>query len=374
MARISDLVSKDGASDGAAGIGANLWYAEVAEPAPSSPGDDLYVTIPDLNFFGGSTKFGPVNWSGGFVPNLGDPLLVAFDNRQQMWAVFANATPAVPTGSITQFAGAVAPTGWLICDGTPISRTTYAALFAVVASVYGAGDGTTTFNLPDLRGRMPVGKNAATFATLGATGGEETHQLITAEMPAHTHVFTGTAMGTHSHADTATFAGTAMGTHQHVSTATFAGTAMTAHTHTDSAGTPAGTVASHSHPSFNTSPGVKFSNNAVATGGGAIINDVANLAGSSSPNVGNPATGLTQPGFTGTLMAAHTHSDSAGTPAGTITMVNPSVSAGTPTGTVTVVPHADSAGTPAGTNASVGGDGTHNNLPPYVVVNYIIKI
>lgn len=91
------------------------------------------------------------------------------------------------TGSISMYVNASAPTGWLLCDGSAVSRTTYAALFAVASTTYGVGDGSTTFNLPDLRGRVAVGKNSATFATLGATGGEETHTLTIAEMPSHNH-------------------------------------------------------------------------------------------------------------------------------------------------------------------------------------------
>lgn len=92
-----------------------------------------------------------------------------------------------PTGMITQFAGATAPNGWLICDGTAVSRTTYAALFSVIGTSYGAGNGSSTFGIPDLRGRVPVGKNSGTFGTLGNTGGTETHTLTTTEMPSHQH-------------------------------------------------------------------------------------------------------------------------------------------------------------------------------------------
>lgn len=94
---------------------------------------------------------------------------------------------SVPTGAITAYGGATAPTGYLLCDGTAVSRTTYAALFAITSTLYGVGDSSTTFNVPDMRGRVAVGKNAATFGTQGATGGEETHALITAELAAHTH-------------------------------------------------------------------------------------------------------------------------------------------------------------------------------------------
>lgn len=101
---------------------------------------------------------------------------------------WASLTWIFPVGMITPYAWTSAPTGWLICDWTAYSRTvTYSALFAVTSTLYWVGDGATTFNIPDLRGRVPVGKNSATFATLGSTGWAETHTLIEAEMPVHNH-------------------------------------------------------------------------------------------------------------------------------------------------------------------------------------------
>jgi len=63
-------------------------------------------------------------------------------------------TQAAPAGAVHAFAGAAAPTGWLLCNGAAVSRATYAALFAAIASAHGSGDGSTTFNLPDYRGRI----------------------------------------------------------------------------------------------------------------------------------------------------------------------------------------------------------------------------
>ena len=99
-----------------------------------------------------------------------------------------------PTGTVLTYAGSSAPTGYLLCDGTAVSRTTYADLYAVVGTTYGAGNGTTTFNLPDLKGRIPVGKNTGTFSTLGGSGGAETHTLAVNELPAHNHKFGGDDM------------------------------------------------------------------------------------------------------------------------------------------------------------------------------------
>lgn len=92
---------------------------------------------------------------------------------------------AVPTGGILAYGAAAAPTGFLLCDGSLVSRATYAALFAVVSTTFGAGDGATTFGLPDLRQRFPIGKAASgTGATLGGTGGTIDHVHV---ISSHTH-------------------------------------------------------------------------------------------------------------------------------------------------------------------------------------------
>ncbi|NEP34748.1 tail fiber protein, partial [Moorena sp. SIO3B2] len=111
----------------------------------------------------------------------------------------------IPVGTIVPYAGSSAPEGWLICNGASLNQTEHQDLFDVIGTNYG-GDGDN-FNLPNLKGRVPVGKNDGTFSTLGKMGGEETHKLTTEEMPPHSHEVTdpghihniavrdGTAMG-----------------------------------------------------------------------------------------------------------------------------------------------------------------------------------
>lgn len=104
----------------------------------------------------------------------------------------------VPTGTINQFAGSAAPAGYLLCQGQAVSRSTYTDLYAVIGTTYGTGDGSTTFNLPNLQDRVGVGKSS-TLSTLGATGGEKTHALTVAELASHNHTATTDAQGAHQH-------------------------------------------------------------------------------------------------------------------------------------------------------------------------------
>jgi microcystin-dependent protein len=129
------------------------------------------------------------------------------------------ASSSMPTGALMPYAGATAPTGYLLCDGSSVSSSTYLALHAVLSNTYGGsaytGAGALFFNLPDLRGRLPMGAGtgpgqnasgtgapsgtAQTARTRGQWLGEETHLLTTAEMPSHSHNGVTGDAGSHFH-------------------------------------------------------------------------------------------------------------------------------------------------------------------------------
>lgn len=100
-----------------------------------------------------------------------------------------NSSILVPPGSVITYAGTTAPGGWLLCDGSEYDRRIYSALYDVIGTTYGNGDGETTFNVPDIRGRQIVGLKSSDsdFDELGETGGEKRHTLTIDEMPSHNH-------------------------------------------------------------------------------------------------------------------------------------------------------------------------------------------
>lgn len=108
--------------------------------------------------------------------------------------VVVPSSSSTPAGSIQMYAGSSSPLGFLICDGSAVSRVSYAALFTAVGTTFGVGDGSTTFNLPDLRGRSPIGVGTYTdpvsgslTRNLGQTLGAAAHVILEAELAAHNH-------------------------------------------------------------------------------------------------------------------------------------------------------------------------------------------
>lgn len=181
-----------------------------------SPGNNLigqfngvarwYVSLGDASSEGGSnagSNFTITNYSdtGAY---LGAPLSINRASGQVTVQAAPTTANSVATkayvdgntfiGEVKMFAGLTPPANWAFCMGSALSTTTYAALFAVLGYRFGGAGGS--FNLPDLRGRLPVGYDGGGWA-MGALGGEQNHTLTAAEMPAHAH---GVTDPTHAHA------------------------------------------------------------------------------------------------------------------------------------------------------------------------------
>lgn len=156
-------------------------------------------TLDDAAMFGSSVH------ASRPAPSLPGRIWLSTDTGQvsldtgSAWIELARTVVAsTPPGVVLGYGGAAAPDGWLLCDGAAVSRSTYAALFAVLGTTYGPGDGSTTFNVPDLRGRTAVGAGAGPGLTTRTRG-----QMFGAEtLPAHTHgagTLATSAAGGHDH-------------------------------------------------------------------------------------------------------------------------------------------------------------------------------
>lgn len=145
--------------------------------------------------------------SGEFGFNLTNSSFEYWDGSAWQQPVNTSSNATVPTGTLLPFAGAVAPTGFLLANGSAVSRTTFASLFSVIGVIYGPGDGSTTFNIPNMINSVAIG--AGSIASLGTTFGEQNHTLTTGEMPTHSHTVNDPGHGhtvndpghNHSHSD-----------------------------------------------------------------------------------------------------------------------------------------------------------------------------
>ena len=239
-------------------------------------------------------------------------------------------TAGSPAGEIKQYAGDTAPNGYLLCQGQAVSRTTYADLFNVISTKYGVGDGSTTFNLPDLRGRVPVGLSPSDndFKTLGSKGGEKAHTLTVQEMPSHNH--------------SATLTINSGGAHTHSASSNSTG----AHTHSVSGS--AASAGAHTHE-MNQSTFNKLDTQYGLTNSSPAYNDRV---------IGNNGTSSVSTRTAG----AHTH-----------TVSGTAASAGGHSHTITVNSGGSHSHTGSVSIGNTGGGQAHNNMQPYIVLNYIIK-
>ena len=114
--------------------------------------------------------------------------------------VYINSDSYTPVGSILTYAGISAPNGWLICDGSEVSKLTYPRLFTIIGNLYGTPGNNSNFILPNLADRVPVGKTNVT--SVGNSGGNSAITLSVLQMPSHTHTGTTVSNGTHSHTGT----------------------------------------------------------------------------------------------------------------------------------------------------------------------------
>lgn len=178
--------------------GGKLYTYEAGTTNPLATYSDQALTVPNTN----PIVLDAAGQATIFVEDgVAYKLVLTDENDVQIWSVdnisvpqvaAAPAASNVPVGGQIPYGGDTAPSGWLLCDGTAVSRTTYADLFAVIGTKYGVGNGSTTFNVPDKRGRFPLGKAAAgTGATIGEHGGSLDH---THTGPSHTH-----PVAAHSH-------------------------------------------------------------------------------------------------------------------------------------------------------------------------------
>lgn len=143
--------------------------------------------------------FPPLNLSSDVCARISQ-LLEIYDtlNEWFTWAFNADGSAsdafkvlfqdiAVAVGVVVFRPIATIPAGYLLCNGQAVSRTIYANLFAVFGTTFGTGDGSTTFNLPNLQGYFLMGSGPAGANPVGSTGGEATHTLTESEMPTHSH-------------------------------------------------------------------------------------------------------------------------------------------------------------------------------------------
>ena len=270
-----------------------------------------------------------------------------------------------PPGVMMDFAGLKAPEGFLLCDGSSYSTTTYANLFAAIGYAWG-GSGTS-FNVPDMRGRVSIGAGSGTGLTnrtLAAVSGEENHILLTTEIPSHTHVVTYSGYSGNTGTTSASF-----------SLSTSAGSTGTGTTGTGNTGSTAANIQDPGH----THGGPGGNNYMVRNTAGAFLTGTTTANMSQASNTASATTSITDTGHAHSL-AGVTFSIGALTvnaasvpglsiPALTIPAMAVTGSVAIPGLSFTVA--AQTGLTTSGNTATTATG--HNNMQPYAVVTKIIK-
>jgi microcystin-dependent protein len=261
-------------------------------------------------------------WQSSEV-SAGDEILAEQYNdlRDDVVEVFES---AVPLGSVTMWAGdsGDVPTGWALCDGSAISRSTYSDLYTLLGNTFGAGNGSTTFNLPDMRDRFVVG--AGSSYSRNAKGGASSNNLShTHSISSHTH-----SIAQHSHT---------VSSHRH---------SINSHSHT---------VNSHYHWTSTSNDG-----NSV------FVSESGQTSAASRVITKKRATLLVNEQSTGTIREDATASSSPGT-TGSGTLYTNYTAPGTSTNGAT-----STGGTALTTGSS--GSSSQENRPPYIGLFYIIKV
>jgi microcystin-dependent protein len=323
------------------------------------------------------------------------------------WFEVSRGAAEVPLGGMLDYAGSADPadTRFLLADGRAISRATYAAAFALWSTTYGAGNGSTTFNIPDARGRGAVGPDSMGTAagaagrmaannTRGASGGAETKTLATSELPSHTHgvgTLANDAVAAHTH-DVGTFVVGDEAGHTH-GVGSFAVGSEAAHTHgvgtygvTNAGALTTGTESvGHTHSGTTAASFAGTANSTTINGlstflepaSGAVTSWYVSAYGSSSHSH-TFTTGYGSASHTHTL-AAHGHAFSGTSAAGsshTHAFTGTSAAGASHTHTFTGTSASGGAHTHAisGSTAAVGGGTAFNQMAPYLVVNKIVRV
>lgn len=184
LSDMADALTASLARDGQGGMTAVL---------PLSADGFSYSVDPDTGMSRTGTNTQAITAGGTNIITVSPTAATVNGDLNVTGVITKSGNPIIPVGAVFAFAGASAPTGFLICDGSSLLRASFTALFALIGTAYGAADGSH-FNVPDLRGRAPTGKDGGTGRltsatmtpdgdTLGAVGGAQTQTLSLAQLP-----------------------------------------------------------------------------------------------------------------------------------------------------------------------------------------------